>query len=56
MWMALLTKFAVLLERKLLLYFLLVALGVVRNTTTNRALKFGHVVFNLAHKKRDKYD
>ncbi len=49
---ALLAEFAVLLERKLLFHFLLVALGVVRDTATNRALQFGHVFLNLAHSNK----
>lgn len=46
---ALLAEFAVLLERKLFLHFLLVALGVMRDTATHRALEFGHVFLDLAH-------
>ena len=48
----LLAKFAVLLEGKLFLNFLLIALSVMRNTTTLRALHLGHVFLNLAHKNK----
>lgn len=51
----LLAEFAVLLERKFLLDLLLVALGVVRDAATFRALQLGHVVLDLAHKE-NKYD
>lgn len=49
---ALLAEFAVLLERQFFLHFLLVALGVVRDAPTNRALQFSHVFLDLAHKKK----
>ncbi len=48
--MALLAEFAVLLEREFFLYLLLVALSVMRDATTLRALHLGHVFLNLAHK------
>ena len=52
MKIALLAEFAVLLKREFLLHFLLVALGVVRDATTNRALQFGHVFLDLSHKNK----
>ena len=46
-----LAETAVLRESKFFLYFLLVALGVVRNTATSTALELGHVVLDLSHTK-----
>lgn len=51
---ALLAELAVLLEREFLFHLLLVALGVVRDATTDRALQFGHVFLDLSHKKQNK--
>lgn len=36
-------------ERELLLHFLLVALRIVRDAATHRALQLRHIVLDLAH-------
>lgn len=42
-------EFTELLERQFFFHFLLVALGMMCDTTTHRTLHLGHVFLDLAH-------